>query len=84
MPGDWGMQPCWHCGARDARSADHQRGCPALPPVTPERLRELAAACERGWKLAAVNQRENVAAKAQREARRGWSDGGMNAARPEY
>jgi hypothetical protein len=69
--------PCWFCRAPDARGEDHQRGCPRLPPVTDERLRELAAACERGWRYAAVDHAERWAAKAQREARRDVRPGPM-------
>ena len=63
------IYPCAYCGAPDARGADHQRGCPKLPPVTPERLRAIAQACERGWRIAAAERAEGRAEKKQREAR---------------
>jgi hypothetical protein len=70
------VQPCWKCRAPDSRAPDHARGCPKLPPVSPERLAAIAAACERGWREA-TSARECKAERAQRAER----DAIANAAR---
>lgn len=54
---------CWNCGAPDSRAPDHARGCPALPPVSKERLREIALECAAGWN--ATLERKAFAATAQ-------------------
>jgi hypothetical protein len=49
MPRDSPIIPCWRCGHADCRDASHARGCPKLPPLTQERLLELAREVEDGW-----------------------------------
>jgi hypothetical protein len=63
------VQPCAHCHAPDSRAPDHQRGCPKLPPVSPERLAAIAAACERGWREKTASEREGKAERTQRAER---------------
>jgi hypothetical protein len=70
------IHPCAYCHAQDSRAPDHQRGCPKLPPVTPERLLAIAQACERGWREA-TSVRARQAERAQRVER----DALANAAR---
>lgn len=41
---------CAFCGAPDSRQPDHARGCPALAPVSHERLFALALDVEAGWR----------------------------------
>jgi hypothetical protein len=63
------VHPCAHCHAPDSRAPDHARGCPKLPPVSPERLAAIAAACERGWREKAASAREGKAERPQRAER---------------
>src|SRR6185312_251526 len=42
-------QRCPDCGNPDARGKSHARGCPEAPPVSRERLLELARQVEDGW-----------------------------------
>lgn len=59
--------PCWRCRHPDARDATHARGCPKLPAVTDEQMRELAAVCARGW---IEDEQARRAAEAKARARR--------------
>jgi hypothetical protein len=70
------IHPCAVCGHKDARDRSHQRGCPALPAVAPERLLAIARAVEAGW-TQDEEQRERLAAM-KGEAQRAR----QNAARP--
>jgi hypothetical protein len=42
-------EPCRTCRSKDSRDAAHQRGCPALPPVSKAQLIRLARAVEAQW-----------------------------------